>query len=254
MAKRSRKQHRETDDLVCSRCNVSLDKQQIYCYECGEPTGALRGDLSARQTIKEVWSAYSLVKSENYSFAIFYFFALFVPLAVILAATINNYYLHNLALLFYLPLMFIPFSMDNEDSGRYTVKGYFANLNYYFKYFIFIFLNILFFFIIKVITDSVDPMLNIVRLILVLYWLAIVTPLPSLIGHRDISCLKGLILVHRGGKETRWQQFFLIVFATLINLLGLALIGIGLLVTIPFTFKFIDSYYQRMMKYELLSE
>lgn len=253
MAKRRRKEYRRQDELVCSRCNVSLDELQVFCYECGEPTGALRSGLSARQTIKKVWEEHNEVKSKSYTFAIFYFFVLLVPLAVIIALTVHNYYLHNLSLLIFLPLLFIPFAMAGDISGRFTIKGYFNNIKFYPRYFIFILINILYFFIVKVITDSVDPMLNIVRLILVLYWLAIVTPLPSLIGNSKIPFLKALKDIYRGSKETRWQQFFLLVFGALINIAGLALIGLGLLVTVPFTFKFIDAYYRQMLKYKLLN-
>jgi len=253
----SSKRNRKTvyKELLCSRCDTKLGANQIYCYECGEPTVVLREDLSAFKTIKQVWEKSKQNRGANYGFVIFYFFALLIPLGVIVLYTHADYYIHNLLLLLLLPLLFIPFSMNISDVYKpLTIKGYLTELRSYPKYFLFILLNILYFFVLKVITSSVDPILNLVRLIMVLYWLSIVVPFPVLLAHKKVNSLKGLYLVYRGSRETRWQQFFIYVFCTLINIVGASLVGIGLLITIPFSIAIVKSYYLKMDNLELFAE
>lgn len=276
-SKKKRRQY--SQELVCGRCDTSLDNTQIYCYECGEPTDVLKNDLSAFKTIKSVWESYSPGKSRNFSFSIFYFFVLLVPLFLLVFNNHNIYrlvsslisrlqipvpgilsghglyLLTNLLLLIFLPLLFIPFSFQSEGGkGSFKIDGYFSRLNDYPMYFLFILLNVVYFFLLKVITTSVDPILNLVRFIMVLYWLAIVVPLPHFMAHKRLNIWKSWLAVYKGGKETRWQQFFILLFCTVINAIGLALLGLGLLITIPFTISVLEAYYLRMEQYNLFAE
>jgi hypothetical protein len=239
-------------ELVCSKCDSSLDGNQLFCYECGEPTKVLRKELSAVNNIKETWSNYKERKGQNFPFAIFFFFALIVPLGLIVYYTHHDYWLHTLSLLVFLPLMFVPFAINVwKDQEVLAVKKYPACLKKYFRFLIFIVINVLFFAVLKIITTSVDPILNIVRLILVLYWLAIIVPYPHLLANKDIDPYRGWLKVFKGGKETRWQQFYTLLFLFVINVLGLALAGIGLLITIPFSIAVLERYYRQMDKYGL---
>ena len=247
-----RKRRRIIKELTCSRCDTKLDGNQIYCHECGEPTSVLKHDLSAKQIIQNTWNSYMSNKGQNYSFAIFYFFVLLVPLAIIVYHTHTNYYLHNLILLLFLPLLLIPMAIkSNKGQDALTIPAYFANLKSYPVMFLFVLLNIVYFFLLKAVTTSVDPILNLVRLIMVLYWIAIVFPLPHLMLRKKVNFLNGWRSVYKKGKETRWQHFFVYLFLAIINLFGLALVGIGLLITIPFSFAVIEAYYEEMDSHKL---
>jgi len=255
MGSSKRKKKPVVKELICNRCETKLNSDQIYCYECGEPTAILKNNLSASKSVKRIWQDYQEIKSHNYLFAIFYFFVLLVPLIFLVQFTYHNYYLQNLLLLFFLPLLFIPFSIVAGKENKYlTIKSYFYNLRHYPKYFLFILLNIVYFFLLRVITTSVDPILNLVRLIMVLYWLSIVVPLPSLIANKNINTFRAWWKVYIGGKETRWQQFYIYLFLSMINIVGLAILGLGLLVTIPFSFIVIDRYFREMDNNKLFME
>ena len=239
--------------FTCSKCDTRLDGEQLYCYECGEPSRVLKEEFSAFNNIKETWSDFKKRKGEYYPFALFYFFVLLVPFALIINYTRGNYWLHNVSLLLFLPLLFVPFSVSVwQEKERLTIGRYLSSLKIYFRYFVFILINIVYFALLKLITTSVDPILNLVRLIMVLYWIAIVTPYAPMISFHDASALKGLLLLYRGGKETRWQQFYTALFLVIINALGLLFAGVGLLVTIPFSIAVIERYYRQMEKYSLL--
>jgi hypothetical protein len=58
-------------------------------------------------------------------------------------------------------------------------------------------------------------------------------------------------MVYKGGKETRWQQFFTYVILLLINVLGAIPLGLGLLVTIPYSFAVLERYFNQMDKLNL---
>jgi hypothetical protein len=241
-------------ERVCIKCYKELEPNQLFCQECGEPTQVLVEELSAKRNWQETWGDFKNRKGENYPFAIFYVFALLLPLFLVTTFLLDSYFLTNMFLLIYLPLLFIPLAIPiMEERRAVTIRSYFGNLKHYPRLFLFVLINLVYFFLLKVITTSVDPILNIVRLIMVLYWLAIVVPYPHLLLRKDVNPFKGLKLVYIAGKETRWQQFFICVYLFFVNLLGLAMLGIGLLVTIPYSFAVIEKYYLQMAKLDLFA-
>jgi len=98
---------------------------------------------------------------------------------------------------------------------------------------------------------AIDPVLHIVRLVMVLYWIAIVVPAPVLMVRKSLNPIKAIIVSYKAGKETRWQQFFLAIRIVLVNVLGAAIVGLGLLVTIPLSYLQLEKYYSKMEEYEL---
>src|SRR5690554_1584517 len=242
-------------EMVCSKCYKELQSSDLFCHECGEPTRVLKEDLSARRNWQATWADFKDHKGDSYPFAIFFVFVVLVPLFLIVYFLRDSYLMTNLALLFILPLAFIPCAVPITKEGvAITIGNYFRNLKYYPVLFLFVLVTIVYFFLLKPITTSVDPILNLVRLIMVLYWLAIVVPYPYLLCRKKVNPLKGLLLVYRGGKETRWQQFFTYIYLALVNVLGLALLGIGLLVTIPYTFTVLERFYLQMERLGLFDQ
>ncbi len=243
---------RVTKNSVCSKCSKALEDDQLFCRECGEPSFVLKYELSMWNNFKKTWSEYSPWKGKNYPFVIFFFFTLFIPLGLIIYFTHDNYWINNLALLLFLPLIFIPFSLKFSDYKRgVKVKDYFSNLNYYPHYFVFVLLNVLYFFVLKYITMSVDPILNLVRLIMVLYWVTLMTPIPHYIAKRKEYPIIVLPKLIRASKEVRWQLFFTYFVLACLNIVGLAFAGIGLLFTIPFSIAVMENYYDRMDSHNL---
>lgn len=239
-------------------CNTELAEHQIFCHVCGTAGKALSTGLSARQNRLEAWREFKAVKSKYYAFAIFMILAVFslIGLSVIWGA--RHFLYNNLALLFIVPLALIPFSFEeNFLQNHFTIGMYFKHLKYYPKFFLFVFINIIWFIFLKILCTgaflniATDPILHEVRLILVLYWLVIMSPAPILMIRRKMNPLKAMIKCYKATAETRWQQFFILSYLFIINLIGLAAAGLGLLVTIPFSYILLERYYLRMEEYEL---
>ena len=259
--KKSKKKVRK--ELVCEKCLKDLQPNQLYCYECGQPTAVLSEELSAKKNWVETWGDYKQRKGENYPFAIFFIFIILIPQIFIIllpklvfsSESTNTYLINNLIYLFTLPLIFIPFATPlMAEKAKLTIRKYFQDLKHYPRMFLFVLINLVYFFLLKMITSSVDPILNLVRLIMVLYWLAIIVPYPHLLLRKKINPLQGLIIVYKVGKETRWQQFFTYIYLFVINILGLAALGIGLLVTIPYSIAVLERYYLQMDKLDLFEQ
>ncbi|MCF7814753.1 MAG: hypothetical protein K9N09_10870 [Candidatus Cloacimonetes bacterium] len=239
-------------------CDAKLAKHQIFCHKCGTATDALSTGLSFKQNRQQAWQKFKETKSQYYPFAIFMIIAVFSWIFASVIYGTRNFLYNNLALLFITPLALIPFSFEEDfTKGPFTIGMYLKHLKYYPKYWIFTLLGIIWFIFLKIlctgafINIATDPILHEVRFILVIYSIVIAMPIPIMMIRRNINPIKAIIVAYKAGKETRWQQFFLLLYLFFINLLGLAAVGLGLLVTIPFSYILIERYYLRMEEYEL---
>jgi len=243
---------------IARTCNEKLEEHQIFCHKCGEPTEALAGPLSAKVNLKQVWNEFKTTKARFYPFSIFIILTAFLLIGLAVYFTRGNYFQTNLALLFIVPFALIPLSFEeNFISNHFTINMFFGKLKYYPVFFLFTLINIIYFALMKIICTgyslniAVDPILHIVRLIMVLYWIAIIVPTPILMIRKKINPVSAIILSIKAGKETRWQQFYIAFFVFILNIVGAALIGLGLLVTIPLSYVLIERYYLRMDEFEL---
>lgn len=190
--------------------------------------------------------------------AIFMLVLVYIPIMLAVYFTQGRYWLNNGILLLLVPLALVPFAFSKESyAGGFTILQFIRGLRYYPAYFLFVLVSLLFFLLLKIICTgfllglATDPILHLVRLILVLYWLAVIMPVPFLIVRRGMNPLRAIRTAYKAGEETRWQQFYLLLFALLANIAGLVLIVIGLLVSLPFAYYLLERYYQRMEEYEL---
>ena len=101
---------------------------------------------------------------------------------------------------------------------------------------------------------ATDPLLHFARLILVVYWITIVFPVPLMIVRRRMNPFSAIKVAYYKTQETRWQQFFTLFFILVINAAGLALIGVGLIVSLPLSYILIERYYRQMDEFELFPE
>jgi len=239
-------------------CNYELSEHDIFCPKCGEPTKALSGPLSAKENWKIAWQEFKPIKGKYLPFSIFIILTAFLLTGLAVYFTNGKYWLQNAVLLFIVPLTLIPLSFESDFLTRpFTVGDYFKSLKHYPKYFLFVLINIIYFLLLKIICDGfmlnivIDPILHLVRFIMVLYWIAIVVPAPILMIRRKMNPFKAVVVAYKAGSETRWQQFYIALFAFLANLVGAVLLGLGLLVTIPFTYIILERYYRKMDEFEL---
>src|SRR6056297_2145681 len=102
-------------------CNQKLEEIAIFCPVCGEPTGALKNELSARLNWRQSWQKVRANLGKVLPFAIFIFFTALLVNAAALYATWGNYWLVNLAMLFTVPFLLIPLAITNYE---FTISNY----------------------------------------------------------------------------------------------------------------------------------
>jgi hypothetical protein len=238
--------------MKCKSCRKVLEDDAVWCPGCGAETGVIGERFSAKKNLKEDWARFK--STHCYPFAIFYVLALLAPAGALALFTSGNYLLNNLVMLIWTPLLLIPFGMPVEADGlRLTIRGWVSGLRLYPRYFAFVLMAVVYFFLLKVICTgkplfffAADPILHLVRLVMVLYGLAIVLPALPL---TEMSPFRALWTAYRGGADTRWQQFFLLFILFVINAVAAIPVGLGLLVTAPFTFYAIRSYTAKLTRF-----
>jgi len=63
--------------------------------------------------------------------------------------------------------------------------------------------------------------------------------------------IKAVVSCYKASAETRWQQFFIVFRLFVMNVIGAVFAGLGLLVTIPFSYILIEKYYKSLDEFEL---
>lgn len=251
-------------NMRCKHCNEKVKDHDFWCIYCGHPTGVVKTYLTAKQVIQSEWENFKAAKSKSYMFGILITLVFLVLLGGAYAFSINGnllqvssftkYLLNNLAYLIIIPLLLIPFRVASALPGKFwSVGEYFKSLRDYPKYFVFTFINILYFFVLKYVCEG-DPILHLVRLVMVMYWIAIVLPAPVIMQELHLNPIKAIIKAYHVGRETRWQLFFLWFLLAIINLAAIIPLGLGLLVTLPLTYRIIQRYYSKLVEFELVPE
>ncbi len=261
-----RKEKTKNGRKINVRCNTELDEHALFCKVCGHSTGALSGQLSAKVNYNDVWRKFKLIKSQYYSFSIFIVLTSFLLIGLGIffskdlaeSFRIDHYLFTNLMLLILVPFTLIPFGFkDNFTNEPFKILMYFQALINYPKLFLLVLVNILYFLLLKILCTgyilgiTVDPILHPVRFILVLYWITITFPAALLIIRKKMNPIKAVISCYKASAETRWQQFFIVFRLFVMNIIGAVFVGLGLLVTIPFSYILIEKYYQSLDEFEL---
>lgn len=273
--------------MICKKCKAKCEENDIYCPACGHPTGIVKGQLSA---IKFFFSEYSQNR-QNFSRHIGYSFLVLLlgilPVSITIWFSYNTnfiessllrYFISNLAFLIFIPLILIPFSNKKQfaqDSNK--PADFFSDLKSYGKYFVLTLIGILYLMFFKFICQG-DAILNLVRLVMVIYGVAIILPVPYLLEDKEMKLIPAVKKAYHFAKHTvRWQYFFLSSLLFLLNISGLIvafivfrfkffsdamtiithLISIGisafwLMYTLPFTWNTILNYTRFLDKQRIL--
>ena len=206
--------------MICRSCKKKLSEIDVYCEGCGLPTENFKEQFRVRKVIRQAYDS-SKVDKESSMFSLIPVILAIVAFVYLIENRILtemywvNYILLNAFMVFMIPLVI------RQVSGiRYQVSSikYQASGNYL-KLVIFMSTMVLFFFFLKIICQG-DPILNLVRMVLVCWSIAIVFPVPVLIDTRDESVFKSINRAFISGKYLRWHQFYLcFVLAVLLILL-----------------------------------
>lgn len=245
--------------MNCKSCKNKLDKLEIYCSKCGTPTETFKSLFKLKDILS---SAYTTTKSsKNYSASICIFIFLFSILPIIVITFLSNlnltltywqnYLLSNLIYIAFIPISLVFLTLNHNDSEtKYSFKNYLKNFSFYPRFLFLIFLSSTYFFILKIICQG-DPILNLVRLVLVLWGLAIALPIPLLIVNNNESVIKLAYKAYLAGKYTRWQQFSLVIILSIINFIAIIPLGFGLIYSLPFTANTLKELNQRHNNFNL---
>jgi hypothetical protein len=204
---------------------MKVEATDIYCYSCGVPTEAFKKHFRLRGVLGK---ARESIKLETDRFLIYNLLIGLVLLVVIFIAENNvlthshwlNYGIINVSAILAVPLLMIPFvSIKTEDKK--------LDFRPYLKLVLFTGVVALSFFLLKVICQG-DAILNIVRLVLVLWGIACFFPSVFLILKSDESVFRSIRKAYIAGKYLRWHQFSLCVIISaymLVMIIILLIIG-----------------------------
>ncbi|MCB5266774.1 MAG: hypothetical protein LHW46_01545 [Candidatus Cloacimonetes bacterium] len=258
--------------MRCKKCNAKLAEHDIWCMACGSPSPVLKNELASMPVLRSTWNAISSHWSEYVPVVGIAIILGIIPMAIItyvlsFVITLDNgsdmSYIMNMIIKsalysIFIPMILIPFSLLSKP-GEYSLKlQSLGNLfRHYGKYFLFGLINTLYFVIIHLICFGLpsfasDPILRLVWIVLVNYWVAICLPVPILMEEKQLNPWKAIKLSYRHLHDLRWNIYLLALVLTLINAIAFSLALFPLLFSLPFSYFAIRDYCRKLIDFELL--
>ena len=230
--------------MLCKSCKQPIDNLEVYCTSCGLPTKNFKEQFSvgailrAGKEIADKDIHYPI--GQPIGVMLFLLIVVYVfNFDVLPMTSLMNYVLLNISLILVTPLLLLntkPFSSNQPRQ--------------YLRLALLTALLVLYFFVLKLVCQG-DPILNLVRLVLVLWGLAIAFPVFYLLSVRAGNVFS---LIERGyvaGKYLRWQQFSLVFVLGLFNLLSVCLLLVPFPRSLHFTSCVMGVWYQRQENFGL---
>ena len=171
---------------------------------------------------------------------------------------IINLGIKSLAFSVFIPLVLIPFSpISNQTGYSFSSSELLSSLKDYPKYFLFSLISALYYSIIYIICFGLpgygsDPILRLVWLVLVQYWVAIVLPVPALINIVPVNAWQAVKKCYLHFHDVRWNLYLMALALFALNALALLLFVFPLIFTLPLSFFAIRDYTRKLLEYELL--
>lgn len=247
--------------MRCSHCNEKLANHDLWCIKCGKQTELVAKDLSAIKNLNASWKNYKPFKGRNFPVGIWASLTGMLPL-LILIWLLNHTLpamglwpflaLQSVVWTLFLPVMFVPFrAVCKSDGYKIDVKEYFSSFKSYFRYLLFSLISVLFYLTIFLVCQG-DPILNLVWLVLVLYWVAVVLPVPVIMERYNLNSIKAVKLSYKYLGDLRWNIFLMALILTVANFLAVLLLVIGLAVVLPFTWFAIRDFVDKLIENEVI--
>jgi hypothetical protein len=216
--------------MNCKKCKAKIENNEIYCPQCGIPTGVVKEKMSAFKTFSEVYRNYKANKNKHFSMSLFAFIYGIIPLVAAKFAVneflsdshrIIVYAIYLLVSSLFVPFLLAPLCKNGEYYGTNSqTSEYKEALGYYPRLLLMSILFALYLIAFRVICQG-DPILNLVHLVMIFYGIAIFMPVPYLIKSRDLGVWKALKVSYKSGLYSyRWQFFFMTILILLVNLPG----------------------------------
>ena len=246
--------------MRCQHCNEKIAGHDLWCVKCGKQTSLISNELSAIKNLNRSWKSYKEFKGRNFPVGIWASLLGILPLYILIwllnyalpaMKLLPHLALHTAVWTLFLPVLFVPFqAVCKSDGYKIDVKTYFNSFRFYFRYMAITFLAVLFYLIIFFICQG-DPILNLVWLVLVLYWIAIVLPVPVLMERYGINPLKAIKLSYKNAGDVRWNIFLMALVLFVAYVLATLLLFIGLAVVVPFTWFAVRDYVDKLIENEV---
>jgi len=246
--------------MRCPHCNEKNANHDLWCSKCGKHTTLISNELSANKSMNESWKNYKPFRGRNFPVGIWTSLTGIIPLIIMI--WLLNFALPAMGLWKFLalhvtvwtllvPVLLVPFNaVCKIDNYKIDVKDFFSSFSSYFRYFLLTFISVLFYVIIFFVCQG-DPILNLVWLVLVLYWIAIVLPVPVIMERFKVNPFKSLKLSYKYAGDLRWNIFLMVLILFVANLLATLLLVVGLAVIVPFSWFAIRDYVDKMIENEV---
>ncbi len=258
--------------MRCKKCNARLAAHDIWCMSCGSQSPIVKTELSAMASLRASyeklqgkWSEYVPVSSIAIILGLIPIMVLLYILNFVISLDNRSdiQYLLNLivkSILFgiFVPMVLLPFSKIGTNRDYSLKLGSVADfIKPYGRYLIFSLINTLYFVLIHIICFGLpgfasDPILRLVWIVLLNYWVAIVLPVPILMEHKQINPLRAILLSYLHFHDLRWNIYLLALVLIGINALAFILAVFPLLFTLPLSYFAIRDYTLKLIDYQLL--
>jgi len=168
--------------------------------------------------------------------------------------------LKTLSVSLFIPFVMVPISVIVSDpSSAYRISFHQAlgSIGKYFRYFGMVLITGLFFIISTVICFGLpgfgsDPILKLVWIVLMNYWLALSLPVPVIMDLNQISSWRAYLISYRYCHDVRWNLYLLGLVLTLTALFGAAMLIIGLTIAIPLMWFAVRDYVFTLVEYKVI--
>lgn len=261
--------------MRCKYCNARLAAHDLWCVDCGRQTELVRNDLSAWKSIRESYHNFRPQASSAVPGIAFSVIAGLIPIALLIflfnsiisigngsvIGTLLNLIVKAVSLSIFIPFVLIAFEpTSNHDKYSLSLAEMFSALRSYPKYLWFSLINAFYFVLIYIIcfglpNFSSHPILRLVWIVLVNYWVAICLPAVALISELKVSPWKAIKLSYRHFHDVRWNIYLLALILAVANLFSAVLFFLLLVpsvLSLAFSVFALRDYVRRLISFELL--
>ncbi len=248
--------------MRCKHCNAQIKNSDLYCPKCRKKTQSIKENFLIWNALKDTFLEERENENYNFKFNLFFAGVIFIFLTLLgfhyFSFSYSNdwirYFAENAIFLVLVPILLLPFGIQNIIMEI----GYGKELNAYIfkifpKYILFVLINIAIFALIKFLCIG-DPVLRLVRVILVLWWLAVLLPMPVMINKYNLNLYKLFKLSLRAFEDLRWQMFFGYIFILMSHIAMILPIFLGYLRFSNVIYMAMNKYLEKVDENEILDE
>lgn len=258
--------------MRCKYCNAKLATHDIWCVECGRQTTVVKQDLASMRSLGNTYSSFKAHMSSAVPGSAFSLILGIIPLAVLIwvfssiipfdnesvGGLLLGLLIKSVSLSIFIPFVLIGFNAISL-SETYTLswQQIIAALNSYPRYLLFSLVSAAYYTVLFLICWGVPgfaslPILHLVWLVMVVYWVAIILPAPVLMERLGLSPWQAITKAYHHFHDVRWNIFLLALVLALLNAVAFLLLFVPMVVTLPLSLYAIRDYTNRLVEYELL--